>query len=295
MALGECIGAVDTSRRELIEHGTAAFPIACYQDDLAMGPVPWHWHEEWEAGIIPAGSAVLTVGQKEFVLNAGEGFLINSGILHGVYAPAGSKCLIRSLVFHGRLIGGAADSIFYRKYLHPLRSDPTLDWVRLSPDTPWHREAIQIIGNTWGLCVREDPGYEFTVRSGLSRLMLLLHQNRRPPLHSPNGKALRDSDRLKQMLSFIHDHFADELNTRQIAAAAAISESECLRCFRSGIGTTPIQYLKQHRLRQAAGLLLSTQDKVSDIAARCGFPDVSYFTKSFREANACTPTEYRAK
>jgi len=45
MALSLCRTTVDDSARELMEHGTAAFPIACYHDDLQAEPVPWHWHE----------------------------------------------------------------------------------------------------------------------------------------------------------------------------------------------------------------------------------------------------------
>ena len=48
MALSLCRTTMDDSARELMEHGTAAFPIACYHDDLQAEPVPWHWHEELE-------------------------------------------------------------------------------------------------------------------------------------------------------------------------------------------------------------------------------------------------------
>ena len=97
------------------------------------------------------------------------------------------------------------------------------------------------------------------------------------------------------MLSWVHSHFDAELSTASIAASASISESECLRCFRRTIGTTPIQYLKQYRLQQAAKQLTETDRKVSDIAAGCGFQDMSYFTRGFREAMGCVPTEYRKK
>ena len=52
MALSLCRTTVDDSARELMEHGTAAFPIACYHDDLQAEPVPWHWHEELEVLVV---------------------------------------------------------------------------------------------------------------------------------------------------------------------------------------------------------------------------------------------------
>ena len=55
MALSACDTTTDAAGRELTAHGTAAFPIACYHDDLAAEPVPWHWHEEVEMLIASEG------------------------------------------------------------------------------------------------------------------------------------------------------------------------------------------------------------------------------------------------
>jgi len=72
-----------------------------------------------------------------------------------------------------------------------------------------------------------------------------------------------------------------------------ISPSECLRCFRSTIGTPPIQYLKSFRVQKAAELLSSTSTKINEISSLCGFQDPSYFTRSFREIKGMTPNQYR--
>lgn len=295
MANFSCNAAVDSTGRELVEHGSAAFPIACYNDNLLVTEVLWHWHEEMEAGIITEGTAIITIGQEKYTVQAGQGFFINSGILHGAYSLDHSNCLIHSLVFHPRLVGGSADSVFYRHYLRSLLDDPTLDWIHFSARENWHSEALRSIADAWDARMREPEGYEFQVRSALSTLIFLLCRHHPKSSRLPSTKTLRDAERIKKMLSCIHEHYGEELNTQSIASSAAISESECLRCFRSTISISPIQYLKQHRLRQAAAQLISTQDRVSEIANRCGFQDISYFTKSFREALGCTPTEYRQK
>lgn len=295
MPLSPCNSTVDPSGRELVEHGTAAFPIACYDDNIVIEEVPWHWHEELEAGIITEGTAIVTVGREKYTVHAGEGFFINGGILHGAYSADGGPCHIHSLVFHAKLVGGTSDSVFYQRYLRPLTKHPTLEWIFLSPGSQWHAEALSAIDRAWSACVHESPGYEFQVRNALSSLIWLLREHLPATGHIPGTKTLRNSERIKLMLSCIHDNYGTDLSTKSIAASAAISESECLRCFRATIGTSPIQYLKQYRIRQAALQLSSTNDKVAEIAVRCGFQDMSYFTKSFREIKGCTPTEYRMK
>lgn len=34
--------------KELVQHGSTLFPIACYAEDLAVDSVSWHWHEDYE-------------------------------------------------------------------------------------------------------------------------------------------------------------------------------------------------------------------------------------------------------
>ena len=293
MALAECNTTVDKSGRELVTHGTTAFPIACYQDDFRIMDVPWHWHQEWEAVIITHGSCVVAAGNRKVTLCAGEGFFINAGVLHGCWDGTGSGCMFHSIVFHPRLVGGSLDSIFHQGYVQPLLDNPGLELVTLDPLIPWQEQALEAIETAWQQCVREEQGYVFRVRSALSELAVLLHSNIPCTIQPAGTKAMRDGERIKAMLSCIHEYYGSELNTEKIAASASISESECLRCFRSTIGTTPIQYLKQYRIQQAARQLSETDDKVADIASRCGFQDMSYFTRAFRELKGCVPTQYR--
>ena len=35
----------DGEGRELVQHGSAMFPIACYEEDIKSYSVAWHWHE----------------------------------------------------------------------------------------------------------------------------------------------------------------------------------------------------------------------------------------------------------
>ncbi len=120
MALSLCRTTVDDSARELMEHGTAAFPIACYHDDLQAEPVPWHWHEELEVLVVSEGMILATAGGEKFRLGKGEGLFINAGVLHGDWPLNAGSCRLHSMVFHPRLVGGNPDSVFWQKYLQPL-------------------------------------------------------------------------------------------------------------------------------------------------------------------------------
>lgn len=291
--LSACDVMINSERRELVRHGTVAFPVACYHVDLHRYGCPWHWHDELEAVFVSEGEASMTLGKETFCLHAGDGYFVNSGVLHSGQVLCRTGCWFHTVVFHPRLVGGSQESVFFQKYLLPITGNRNLSGFGLYAAVPWQAEALKAIERAWQACAQEPAFYELVLRDALSALIaaILPHVPSAPA--QPDPKDLRNAERVKQMLQFIHQNYGDALNTASIAQSALVSESECLRCFHSVLGTTPIQYLRKYRIERAAQLLAAGGGRIADTAAQCGFPDVSYFTRTFRELKGCTPKEYQ--
>ncbi len=293
MALSECVSKIDKTGLELVEHGTTSLPMACYHDDLAALSVDWHWHEELELILISEGSAIVAVDGERYIVKEGDGFFINSGVLHGCWSYNQSKCRLHSIVFHSRLVGGSEGSVFWEEYLNPIINNVSYKSVFLSHKELWQKKALDALERAWFGFVAEEEGYEFRVRSELSEFIFLIWQHLDEKKKVITEKQFRDSGRIKVILEYIAEHYADAITMKEIAKSVAVSESECLRCFHNTIGTTPIQYLKSFRIKKAAELLSNTDMKIVDIGMMCGFQDMSYFAKAFRVIYGCTPSEYR--
>lgn len=294
MALSFCNSTTDGRNRELVRHGTPPFPLACYWHDReSVNRVPWHWHDELETVLVKEGRVTVFVEGERRELGAGEGCFIASGALHHVLWEGEGPVDVRSVVFHPRLVGGSVESVFWQGYLRPLLSDGANRCVWLSGNLSWEREALEAMELAWQTCKEELPGFEFLAREGLSRLIFLLFAHHPAARKPPSKKALRDGERVKEMLRFIQEHFPEELTAARIAQSAAISESECLRCFRSVMGTTPMRYLRQFRVQRAAELLETTEEKIADVGAACGFQEMSYFARAFRDLKGRPPSRYR--
>ena len=100
---------------------------------------------------------------------------------------------------------------------------------------------------------------------------------------------------VREMAQFIHDHFDQELTLDQIAASAALSPGACCRLFKRHMGCSPFTYVQNLRLQRAARLLETTDEPITQVAARCGYGSPSYFTKSFREKTGLSPSAYRKR
>ncbi len=292
MALG--ISAVQTDQygREIVAHGAPGFPIGAYQADFQFDLVPWHWHEEFETVIITEGISHVHVENAIVPLKAGDMMFINSGILHCLNNGIPEQACGRSLVFHPRLLG-AVDSIFWKDYVTPILQDKLFRFQHFSAEIPWQKEFIDHARAAWVSVACEPADYENEARYHMTKAMYLLKENHRVSDESISTHESIAAERTKLMLQFIQDHYTEELTLEQIAASAAASKSMCLRYFRQTIGTTPIRYLIQYRIEKAAEMLLSTGKKAGEIALACGFSDMSYFTRRFREIKGCTPLEYR--
>lgn len=288
-----CKPEISDDGLELTVHGTEEFPVAFYEDDFSIHSLPWHWHDELELFIVVQGSVRFRTSSGQYIINEGEGLFINGGMLHAAWNNGTERCIFHSIVFHPRLIGGHEESVFWHKYLKPMFENDALKTVLLKGASAFHKEILHRIEESWQLGKKKGRGYEFFVRENLSRIIYLLDSQCESVMQSFSDKQLRNANRMKAMLQYIEEHLAENMTIEEIADAAAISVSECLRCFKTTIGVTPIQYVRQVRIQKAAELLRYTCLNVSEVAVRCGFQEMSYFAKIFRQIHGVTPSEFR--
>ncbi len=65
------------------------------------------------------------------------------------------------------------------------------------------------------------------------------------------------------------------------------------RAMRRYLNSTPTEFINDIRLRYAAWLLETSPYPTSEISDKCGFSDLPYFCRKFKEKYDCTPTQFR--
>lgn len=263
------------------------YPYAFHHVDLHSTMVPWHWHEALEFDYVVEGAVkVSTAGQTQ-IFQKGEAFFINTNVLTSMSNE--HDCVLDSHLFHPVFLGGHFKSVFETKYLNPVLQNKNLDLLPLRGQT---RAQKQIASRLRQLaCMQQEQDTEFQTRSLLGEIwLLLLEELKNTQLQRTPAK---NQDRLLTMLAFIQENYAQKLTLEDIADAAAVSTRECLRCFRSVINRSPVEYLLDYRLQMAVRFLENTDLPVTDIAMRTGFGGSSYFSKMFRRSYSKTPAQHR--
>ena len=105
---------------------------------------------------------------------------------------------------------------------------------------------------------------------------------------------LNDDERLmKHVLQVIEDRMSDSaFNVSQLCEDTGIGSKRLLRMLKKQTGQTPVNFIRQIRLKKAALLLQQKKFTVTEVMYMIGFSHPSYFTRSFTEEFGISPKEY---
>ena len=137
--------------------------------------------------------------------------------------------------------------------------------------------AIQIEN---ALTLQELDGLALTM---LHRYCMLVH----------NFSRRSYSQLIRTCMDYIDFHYSEELSLASLARDHAVSSSYLSSLFKKETAMTLTDYIHTTRIRKALNLLNTTGLSIGVIAARCGFPDSNYFTRTFKKYQGITPKAYR--
>jgi AraC-like DNA-binding protein len=104
-----------------------------------------------------------------------------------------------------------------------------------------------------------------------------------------------DSVRMEKLIDFMNANFNRPLRLGEAADLVGMAETAFSRFFKSKTGANFVDFLNDIRLGHASRLLVDTKDPITDIAAACGFTNISNFNRTFKREKGLTPKDFRAR
>jgi AraC family transcriptional regulator of arabinose operon len=102
-------------------------------------------------------------------------------------------------------------------------------------------------------------------------------------------------ERTLRALRFLESHLDEPLTLKDLADQAHLSISRFSFEFSAFLGTSPMDYLLELRLRQAVHFLRDRNLSISEVADRTGFKDPFYFSRQFKKRLGRSPLQYRKR
>ena len=97
------------------------------------------------------------------------------------------------------------------------------------------------------------------------------------------------SARIYATLLYTRRHFSEDIDVRGLAERMGVSYSYFSRSFGHITGQSFKEYLNLTRINHAERLLKTTKKSVTEIAAECGYNNLSYFISVYRRLKGITP------
>ncbi len=281
--------------KENTVHGTNVYPFAVYYwDGTAQSVVPLHWHQETEIIYLKRGIFSFTINMKEYVQEAPALIFVGSEEIHSIQIDMGN--MESALVFDmGILSFENYDGIQY-KVIRPLLEGETAFPQMILPEDGLWEEVITIYEGIFQDALNKELSSYLRVKAGLYQLLASLYENG----YLKNTEGIRETDSfrldtLRKVLAHIRENYCRALAVDEIAGIAGMNPQYFCRFFKYNTGKTVTEYINDIRINKAAHRLLATEDKIIDIAGECGYDNMGYFIKRFRQSKGVAPSEYRKK
>lgn len=102
-------------------------------------------------------------------------------------------------------------------------------------------------------------------------------------------------ERYKKLLSYIDEHFKEDINIGKIEDVSFYSYRNINRIFEALHNETIGKYIKRLRLEKSAQYLVYSDTGISEIAYEVGFEDRAAFSKAFKSKYGVSPSVFRSQ
>jgi AraC-like DNA-binding protein len=288
--------AFSPSGKYLVEF-PPGFPVLLfrYRFNQPHPAIP-NYHDFLEVTYIPYGKGSFAIGGKEYSAEAGDVFVINSGVFH-LLDSADENFGAITLYFTPDVIyqpgTGELDLDYLLLFLNYRQGFVPKIPVNASESA----EIVRLLETINGELESERSFQRIAIKNCLCQILLILNRSAEG-MTGELGELhlrLRDINRLKPVFEHIQHHYSQKMTLEEIARESGLSTTHLCRYFKKVTGKTITEYIKRFRVDKAKELLIEDERSITWIAFEVGFESHSYFDRIFHEVTRLTPQDFRKK
>ncbi|MBO5938078.1 MAG: helix-turn-helix transcriptional regulator [Clostridia bacterium] len=124
-------------------------------------------------------------------------------------------------------------------------------------------------------------------------LWLWFDEQNEGSLDSKTDLRLCHDEVVRRAVEVLRASLSKKLSIAELCAAVGSNPSTLGFKFRREFSCSIGEFLTEERMKHARRLLSSTSFSVGEIATRCGYENIYYFSSAFHKRNGISPTEFR--
>ena len=107
---------------------------------------------------------------------------------------------------------------------------------------------------------------------------------------------VKENRLVRMAKELVYEKYSEsDLNVSYIAEQLQVSSAYLSTFYKMETGKNLVKFITWYRVEKSKELLRQTNMKVSDVAERVGYLNVSYYISIFRNHEGCSPVQYRER
>lgn len=151
-------------------------------------------------------------------------------------------------------------------------------------------ELAQTINKLISICSQGSVCKDVLADLALQELIVSIVQVQN--LHNTHAEPSNNNP-LDFITSFIKANITEEIRLDTLSQKACMSKATFYRSFKREFGISPQEYIIGERIRKAKQLLQQPNTTVKSVCFECGFSDVNYFIRLFKNIEGITPKQFQ--
>lgn len=259
-------------------------------------PFMWHFHPEYELTLIEQGSGTRVVGDRVEAYREGDLVLLGPNLPH-TWSSARMLESGRKPVRNQAYVLQFSPMFFGEPF---LRQPEMARWAALLERS---RRGLRFRGRARDEAARliRDSHHEIGLRR-FARLLELFDvlagaKNTVSLSTMASGEALprRKGAQIERIFRYLNEHAMEPLDLDVVAKQFHMAPSTLYRRLKRETGRSLTELVNELRISHACGLLAHGDARIAEICYQCGYQNLSYFNRRFRDSTGMTPREYRRR
>lgn len=271
------------------QRGTKQFPFAHYREKYSNSMIRLHWHPEIELLYGISGELAVTVSDEKYILRQGDILFINPEELHS-YVPYSEEVQYHAGVFEANLFRFHEQHYFEQEIINPIM-DGSMKLPRLiKKEDAVYAYLSPIMDQIFNTHVNSKA----MIFGNLVLLFCMLMEYGLLE-NVADETSYKKTEDIKRCIKYMEKHFDRKITLDELADLVHMTPNYFCNYFKRQTGLTPFTQLNNIRVWRAAKMLRQTEHSVAKIAEVCGYENVNYFIRKFKEIRGCTPSVYRKR
>lgn len=279
MPFSDILRTYDSKRPELLPYGLECDqwkPVLMYKSDR---------HNEIEINYVVDGSFTYLIKDKKVRIEANTIAIFWALFPHQIIEKEGDCLYYTVTIPYKRFMQFEWPAIFVNNILsgQVFLCEGTSPEIETSNFKRWHADLKALKTESEKVALVEI----------YARIYRIAHTISNRPEKAYLGSSQGELTLVEKMAIYIASNYQNEIEVADIARQAGLHPDYANRIFKMSFSKTLKDFLTEQRIIHAQRMLLTTNQKVIEIAFASGFKSLSRFNASFLKLTKTTPREYR--